>query len=82
MLSAQKPLLAGFRSLEESDWKGQHLLLPIFWTMARRNADKTLSKRGFSAPCFRHRNHVWPELEAWKNEIGMVKIYSCQNFGQ
>ena len=52
------------------------------WTMMWRNATKTFSKRGFSALCLRHRNHVWPELEARKNEFGRVNIYCCQNFGQ
>ena len=80
--SAQKPRVAAIRSLEEWNWEGQHLLLPKFWTMMWRNADKTISKRGFSALCLRHRNHLWPELEAWKNEIEKVNIYCCQNFGQ
>ena len=34
-----------------------------------RNADKTFSKRGFSSLCLRHSNHVWPELESWKNDM-------------
>ena len=79
--SAQKPRVAGIRSSEERIWKGEHLLLPKFWTTMWRSAVKTFSKRGFSALCLRHRNHVWPELETWKNEFGMVNICSCQNFG-
>ena len=82
MPSTQKPRVAGIRTLEEWNWKGQHLLLPKFWTTMWRNADKTFSKRGFSALCLRHRNNVWPNSEDWKNEIEMVNIYCCQNFGQ
>ena len=25
---------------------------------------------------------MWPELEAWKNEVGRVNINGCENFGQ
>ena len=47
MLSAQKPRVARIRSLEAWNWNGQHLLLPKFWTMTWRNADKTLSTDSF-----------------------------------
>ena len=67
MLSAQKTRVAVIRSLEQSIWKGQHLLLPKFWTIIWRNADKTFSKRSFSALWLGHRNQFWPEFEAWKN---------------
>ena len=40
MLSVQKPHVAGARSLEEWNWKDQHLLLPKFWTTMWRNADE------------------------------------------
>ena len=82
MLSAQKPLLAGFWSLEEWKWNGKQLLLRKFWTKMWRNADKTFSKRAFSALCLRYSNRVWPELEAWKNDIGRINIYCFQKFGQ
>ena len=75
-----KSLLARIRSFEEWNWNGQHLLLPNFWTMTRRNADITFSKRGSSALCLGYRNHFWPELGARKNGIGMVNIYYCQIF--
>ena len=74
MPSAQKPLLVGIRSSEEWYWKGQHAWFPKFWTTMWRNADKTFSKRGFSALCFRYRNHFWLESEVWKNENGTVNI--------
>ena len=25
---------------------------------------------------------MWPELDAWKNEIGMVNMYCFENFAQ
>ena len=80
MPSVQKPLLAGIRSSEEWNWNGQHLLFPNFWTMMRRNADKTFTKRGSSALCLRHRNHFLPEIEVWKIENGMVNIYCLAKF--
>ena len=82
MPSVQRPRVAGIRSLEEWNWNGQHLLLPKFWTKMWRNADKTFSKRCFSALCPRHRNLLWQELEVWKNEMESVNIYCCQKFGE
>ena len=54
----------GRMKLEESAF----IVAKILDNDVNGNADKTLSKRGFSALCLRRRNHVWPELEAWKNE--------------
>ena len=42
--SVQKPLFAGTWSSEAWKWNGQHLLLPKFWRMIWRNADKTVPK--------------------------------------
>ena len=80
MPSAQKPLLAGIRNLEEWIWNGEYLFLPKFWTSMWRNPDKTFSKRRFSALSLQHRNHFSPELISWKYEFGVVNSYCCQNF--
>ena len=79
MAWVQKPHVTRMRSVEESIWKSQHLLLPKFSIMMWRNADKTFSKCGFSALSLRHENHFSPELESWKYEFGVVNSLRCQN---
>ena len=56
----------------------EQLMLPNFWRMIWRNADKTVPKCASSALCLRHRNLFSPKLEARKQENGLVNIYCCQ----